>query len=195
MTPAARIDQMHRVTSIRSGDTRAIGELLEALIPVLRTRLHRLLGPSSDLDDVLQDTLIEIAKALPKYEGRSSVTTYAHRIMLRCAYKHFSTRKRRHALSLELVPSSIDDIDPESRSIHREALRRLYRCLDSMSEKRRVTFVLCDVEGMTPSEVAKIEQVPALVIRARLMHARSEVSARLGKDPLLQSFVRPAGEP
>jgi RNA polymerase sigma-70 factor (ECF subfamily) len=148
----------------------------------------RLLGPSGDHDDASQEALIEIARALPQFEGRASVETLAHKITVRVAYRHFG---RRRESPLELVPPPADTVDPESRAASREALRRLYRCLDRLPEKRRVAFVLCAVEGLSPTEAAEVEGTSSLAMRSRLMHAREEIARRLGPDPY---FTTPRGE-
>ena len=47
----------------------ADADALVALLPKVRRWLHRLLGPGAALDDVTQDALIEIARALPRFRG------------------------------------------------------------------------------------------------------------------------------
>jgi RNA polymerase sigma-70 factor, ECF subfamily len=120
-----------------------------------------------------------LAELLPRFEGRSSLGTLAHRITVRVAYRVFEKR-RRAGPTLELVASEGDESDPESQAADRETLRRLYRCLDRLPEKRRVAFVLCAIEGLTPGEAAALEGVSSLAMRSRLMHAREEVSRMMG---------------
>lgn len=166
--------------ALRAGDAAEIRRVLERVLPRVRAWMLRLLGPSADHDDASQEALVEIARALPQFEGRASVETLAHRITVRVAYRYFGKRRE---TPLELVPPPADTVDPESRAASREALRRLYRCLDRLPEKRRVAFVLCAVEGLTPTEAADLEGTSALAMRSRLLHAREEIARRLGPDP------------
>jgi RNA polymerase sigma-70 factor (ECF subfamily) len=175
-----------RLDAVRAGDPAALEQVLRELLPRIRTWLYRLLGPRSDIDDATQDALSELASALPRFEGRASFATLAHRITVRVAYRYFGTRQRDGALSLVAPPP--DEIDPESRAMHREALARLYRCLDRMPKKRRVAFVLCCVEGLSPQEAAEITGVSAVTMRSRLMHARSDVLRRLAGDPYVSAL-------
>jgi RNA polymerase sigma-70 factor (ECF subfamily) len=170
------------VDELRSGSPDAIRRALEHLMPKVRGWLYRMLGPSGDYDDATQVALMEIARALPKFEGRASLDTHAHRIVVRVAYRFFDNPRRRES-PLELVPPPADLVDPESRAASREALRRLYRCLERLPEKRRVAFLLCAVEGLSPQEAAEVEGTSALAMRSRLLHARDEVARRLGNDP------------
>ena len=182
-----------RLEAVRAGDAAVIEEVLTELLPRVRAWLFRLLGPRADVDDATQDALAEIAGALPRFEGRASFSTLAHRITVRVAYRYFGTKKRRET-SLSLVAPPPDEIDPESRAMHREALSRLYRCLDRLPKKRRIAFVLCCVEGLTPQEAAEVAGVSAVAMRSRLMHARAEVARRLSADPYVAALVGAAPE-
>ena len=175
-----------RVRRMKDGDAAALEELLHQLLPSVRRWLFRLLGPRPDLDDAVQDTLVALATALPRFEGRSRIDTFARRITLRVAYRYFG---RRHEAPLQLVPPPPDELDPESRAMDREALRRLYRCLDKLPEKRRAAFVLCAIEGLEPSEAAEVAGVTAVAMRSRLKHARREVERLLQRDPYVQALV------
>ncbi len=73
---------------LRAGDPDATRDALRALLPRVRGWLYRLLGGSADLDDATQDALAEIARFLPRFEGRSSLATAAHRITVRVAYRY-----------------------------------------------------------------------------------------------------------
>lgn len=168
-------------------------ELTEALVritPRVKAWLFRQLGPRYELDDALQDALTELARAIPRFDGRSSFETYAYRIVVRSASRH----RRRHGDArppLEAVPPPVDAIDPESRAMSREALRRLYDVLDRLPDKRRRAFILCRIEGLEPREAAEIEDVPSDVLRSRLRHACADVAEHLARDPYLaEAFSR-----
>lgn len=156
-------------------------EVLAALLPKVRRWLHRLLGPGAALDDVAQDVLIELARALPSFRGDSALDTFAYRITIRVASKALK-RRRDAEVSLELVPPQPDEIDPESRLAHRELVRALYRALDELPTRRRLTFVLCELEGMTPTEAAAVLGERASTVRSRLRRARDTVTERLRAD-------------
>src|SRR5262249_37605150 len=78
-----------RIALLRAGDPVAVREAVRELLPDVRKRLSRLLGNRSDLDDATQETLSEIARFLPRFEGRAKLDTVAYRITLRVAYRYF----------------------------------------------------------------------------------------------------------
>jgi RNA polymerase sigma factor (sigma-70 family) len=177
--------------ALRDGDRETIEAVLAELLPDVRHWLHRALGPDADLDDATQDALIELSRALRLHEGRASLRTFAYRVTARVAFRWIAIARRRRAYEtpLELVPLPADELDPESTVIQREALKRLYRCLDRMPEKRRMAFVLCVIEGLTPSEAAELEGTSGVTMRSRVMYARREVEQRLGGDRYVQRFT------
>jgi RNA polymerase sigma factor (sigma-70 family) len=177
-----------RVAAARAGDAAALSALLTELLPRVRAWLHRLLGPRADLDDATQEALTELALALPRFHGESALSTYAHTITVRTAYRFFG--KGGGETPLELVPLAAEELDPESRAMAREALRRLYRALRRLPANRRVAFVLCAIEGMTPAQAAEVEGTSAGAMRSRLMHARDELERLLAHDPYVGALVR-----
>jgi RNA polymerase sigma-70 factor (ECF subfamily) len=182
-------DHADRAARLRAGDPAAIRDALRELVPLVRGWLYRLLGASADLDDAAQEALAEIAQFLPRFEGRSSLATAAHRITVRVAYRHFGTRRD---VPLEIVPELVDPGSPtDARLMAREALIRLHRCLERMPAKRRVAFVLCAIEGMTPAEAARVADTTGLAMRCRLIHARREIARMLRHDPYLARWLAP----
>jgi RNA polymerase sigma-70 factor, ECF subfamily len=174
---------------LRAGDPDATRDALRALLPRVRAWLFRLLGSSSDLDDATQEALTEIARFLPRFEGRSSLATAAHRITVRVAYRYFGAGKAE--MPLESVPELVDPEHIESKVMAREALVRLHRCLDRLPPRRRVAFVLCAIEGLTPTEASRVAGTTALAMRARLIHARREIARMLKHDPYLARWINP----
>lgn len=181
-------DPAHLVR-LRDGNPDAIRATLRALLPLVRRWLVRLLGVSSpDLDDATQDALTEIARFLPHFEGRSKLETAAHRITVRVAYRYFSIAP---SVSLDDAPEPIDHAaDPEARLEAREALAHLQRCLARLPTKRRTAFVLCAIEGLSPTEAAAIANTTALAMRCRLVWARREIARMLQSDPYLSTLLR-----
>ena len=54
-----------------------------------------------------------------------------------------------------------------------------YPVLQQLSEKKRVVFVLSDLEELTSPEVAEILAIPEATVRTRLFYARKELAVLL----------------
>lgn len=171
-------------------EAQALETVLRAIAPDMRRWVARHLGPEPDLDDATQDALIELACALERFEGRSKLSTYAHRIGVRVALRHAKRhrKRRRNLRALAALPAE-GMVTPESVALGREGIARLYAALDHLSERHRTAFVLCDVESLSHDEAAAIEKVSLDTLRKRLHRARVDLRKRLADDPVLGSYV------
>jgi RNA polymerase sigma-70 factor (ECF subfamily) len=172
-----------RLVALRAGEAAVIEEVLHELLPRVRGWLYRRLGPDGGLDDATQEALTEIARALPRYQGHSSLGVYAYRITARVASRQVARRvehRKRFAVDggeAKSVPS--DGRDPEQSVLEREALNVVLSCLSRLPSRRREAFILVELEGMSAQEAAEHVGVTAQAIRARVMHARRELQRRL----------------
>ncbi len=164
------------VDRLRSRDDVVIDRVMRELVPQVRKWLLLHLGPRDDLDDATQDALSEIASALHRFEGRSSLATLARRITLRTSY-HYYRRTRPEPPSVERQAP-----DPERQVSARRALERLHGALRTLPERRRAAFVLCAVEQLTPAEAAEVLGISANAMRSLVCRARQEVEALIEGD-------------
>jgi len=164
------------VDRLRSRDDAVIDRVLRELVPEVRRWMFLHLGPRHDLDDAAQDALSEIASALHRFEGRSSLATLARRITLRTSYRYYRRRRT------EPLDPEVDAPDPERQVAARRALERLHEALGKLPERRRAAFVLCAVEQLTPAEAADVLGVSANAMRSLLCRARQDVEALLEGD-------------
>src|SRR5262245_35534941 len=138
-----------------AGDRQAQRALLaDQRAPIHRT-LFRILGSNRDIEDVLQDTFLEIFRSLERFRGDSSLTRYCCIIATRVAWAYLDRRKPTH--SLELVPEPIAaEPDAHQHALSREAARRLYAALDRLEPKLRIAFALAVVDQRSIPEVAEL---------------------------------------
>ncbi|QQR90613.1 MAG: RNA polymerase sigma factor [Myxococcales bacterium] len=180
------------VSALQTGDPAEIEFALRVLLPKLQGWLYRLIGNASDLEDAVQDALIELSTALANFRGDSKITTYAHAVAVRVAYRYFRKKKKRSEFPSELPPESgifNEKNDLEQRYIQREAIARLKRCIERLPEKRRVAFILCAVEGLKPNEAAQVVGISSEAMRTRLKHSRREILRLIRGDSVLEGFV------
>src|SRR4051812_4208881 len=78
--------------AVRTRDPATIRRVLEGIAPSVRGVCRAVMGPQhADLEDAIQECLIEILRALPKYRFEGAIIGYASRIALRCS---IAARKR-----------------------------------------------------------------------------------------------------
>jgi len=186
-TPQQKAEPRDRLALVRGGDATALHELLVELLPQVRRYLHRLLGERAWTEDAVQDALVELAKALPKFRGGAQLSTYVFRICTRVGYRSLRAHSRRET-SLGLIPEDTQIADLRSHVARREVLRRLYRCLDELKPDRRIAFVLCAIEGYDSHEAAAIVGIRPANMRARLKRARRDLARLIDADVLLSKM-------
>jgi RNA polymerase sigma-70 factor (ECF subfamily) len=182
--PRALVATDDRLEGLRAGHAAAIEETLAELSPKVRGWVYRRVGPDGGADDIAQDALTEIARALPSFEGHSSLVTYAYRICRRVIGHQVRRRRARGEVpvgdAIEDSPSTSDSgCDPERTAIARQALRRVLNCLDRMPSRCREAFILCELEGASPQQAAELIGTTPNAVRSRLMRARRELERRL----------------
>jgi RNA polymerase sigma-70 factor (ECF subfamily) len=64
----------------------------------------------------------------------------------------------------------------------RDARRQMQSVLSRMTERRRTTFFLFEIEGYTGDEIAALEGVPVNTIYTRLYHARRDFMKLLAES-------------
>lgn len=169
-----------------------------ALFDRERVRVHRLLyrvvGSNTHMDDLVQDTFLEIFRSLPGFRGESSLRTWIDRCAVRVAYAHFRRKGRTPSLQ-PISEEPADEVGVEERASVREAVRRLYRHLSQLDPRQRIAFTLFAIEGRTQSEIAEITGSTLGTVKIRVWRARHALAKRAKNDPLLSEFLADADRP
>jgi RNA polymerase sigma-70 factor, ECF subfamily len=183
------IEEAELVARCRDGEPEALRRLFDRERSRVHRLLYRVVGSNAHMDDLLQDTFLEVFRSLPGFRGESSIRTWIDRCAVRVAYAHFR-RKARHG-TLEPIGDSLgsDAPGPEERTSRREAVRRLYAELARLEPKQRMAFTLCAMEGRTLLEVAEIMETTVAAAKVRVWRARRALESRAHKDPLLSEFL------
>ncbi len=175
----------------RAGDAQAIEALLERhQAQVYRFGLKMCRDPE-DAKDVLQDTLLSMARGVRGFRGASSISTWLYTIA-----RSFCIKKRRRS---KLAPGEDRSLDTEMFAEGRqltdpaqspdEALagkhveRAPEQAIGSLEPMYREVLLLRDVEGLTAPEVAEVLGVTVQAVKSRLHRARLSVRAQVA--PLL----------
>jgi RNA polymerase sigma-70 factor (ECF subfamily) len=131
------------------------------------------LGRGEDPSDLVQETYERALRALPRFEGRSSVRSWLLAIARNVCADSVRRARRRRSL--------------EGRWTHEQALAdhsgalELGILLDGISPDRREAFLLTQVVGLTYVEAAEVVGVPVGTIRSRVARARDDLAADLGR--------------
>src|SRR3984885_15222019 len=144
--------------------------------------VYRMLSGRGDIDDVIQEVFVQVHKSLKDFRGQSKFSTWLHRVTVNVVLMHRRAARSRPVFADEPPAEPIlrsKDIGPDEDAERRERIRAFGRLLARLPDKKRVVFVLHELEGIAPGEIAKIVGAPVLTVRTRLFYARREIEAML----------------
>jgi RNA polymerase sigma-70 factor, ECF subfamily len=150
--------------------------------------VYRMLGGPSDLEDVVQEVFVQVFRSLKDFRGQSKFSTWLHRVTVNVVLMHRRSARSRPVLTEEAPEGRLGDDEsplPDEDVERRERMRAFQRLLARLADKKRVVFVLHELEGLSPGEIAEIVSAPVLTVRTRLFYARRELEAMLPEEPSL----------
>ncbi len=158
----------------RGGDPRAFLEIVRAHDPALRALAWRLLDDRDRMDDVLQEAYIRAYRALARFDARSAVGTWLHRIVYNACIDDL--RRRRPTVPLEAVPDRPDDRPGPEQVAARQDLAT---ALAALPPDQRATVLLVDAEGFDHAAAAEVLGIAPGTVASRLHRARAALRAAL----------------
>ncbi len=186
-----RIDE-RLVDAYKRGNSHALSELYRHHSRRVESVARNVIGPSDELEDVVQDVFIEVQRALHRFRGEARFTTWLHRVTVNVALQHLRKGKRKGWLrwvSLDRVPGNRHAVSQDKRIEARESVQGLYLALDGITDKKRVVFTLYELEGMSLEEVAQAVGTSVNTVKSRLYHARREIFAEVKRKGLLPTHT------
>ncbi|MBI2897991.1 MAG: sigma-70 family RNA polymerase sigma factor [Deltaproteobacteria bacterium] len=175
----------------RGGDRAA----LEALLVRHQPRVYRfgmkMCRDPEDASDVLQETLLTMARTVRDFRGASSVSTWLYTIA-----RSFCIKKRRRS---KFAPEALESLEgelerdgshppdpargPEEELAGRQIEAALEAAISALEPMNREVLVLRDIEGLTAPEAAEVLGIGVDAVKSRLHRARVAVRNQVG--PLL----------
>lgn len=177
--PVARI-----VERCQEGDPAAFRELFDRHVAGVHRHLSLLIGPSADVDDLVQLVFLNVFQSIARFRGQSAFSTWLFRITINVARQEIRVRGRHRRLSsalteVSMVRGTSVRQTPENRLATWE---KVYDVLDQISMKKRETFILYTYEGYSLEEIARLLGSSVSTIGSRLQSARKEILAILEQE-------------
>lgn len=172
-----------------AGDYDAFDELHLLLEPGIRRFVGRLIGYSSEVDDIVQDTFLSLYLNMHKIDPPENLRPYVFRIARNRCYDNLRRDGRYERVSLDEEPVhvrvsfEVADADPSPEDITHWLLLGLEvrEAMDHLPEMQRQTLILYSEEEMSYAEIAEVMEVSIGTVKSRLFHAKK----------MLRRLVRP----
>ena len=159
-------------------------EAIAQLLPAFRRKVFGLaysfLRNREAAEDVTQDVFIKVWRALPRFDGRASVSTWIYTIARNASLSALRARHPQSSLSDPEAMEAVEAIDPAPSAdamVDRAALLRL---VDQLPTKQRQVVMLFYMEEQSHEEVATMLSMPVGTVKTLLHRARASLSAAVG---------------
>jgi RNA polymerase sigma-70 factor, ECF subfamily len=166
----------------------------------LLAHCYRMTGSLHDAEDLVQETFLRAWKAYDRFERKSSIRTWLHRIATNTCLTALEGRQRRPLPTglgtshtdptaalverrevpwLEPLPNVTDDpADPSAIVGSRESVRLAFvAALQHLSARQRAVLLLRDVLQWKSAEVAEAIGTTTIAVNSLLQRARSQLEA------------------
>ncbi len=190
---------MDIATAISRNDNKAAEDFVREHIQWMQVVARRMLGNDASAQDAVQEAFADAFSSIAKFEGRSKLKTWLHRIVVnRCLMILRSTRRKAEEQIDGLMPQfdsldcrieepwskllSADEICEQKQlsTMVREAIGRL-------PDSFRIVLLLRDIEGYSTREVATQLDLSESNVKVRLHRARSALKQLI--EPVLKGHV------
>ena len=189
-------DEEGLIADLRSGDREATTRFVQTNIGWMRAVARRLLKDEGLAEDAVLEPLIKALNNIDRFERRSKLSTWLHRITVNEALMKLRSRKRLEEEPVDPLLPEFDAnacrIEPpwqrlaDADEILDQGRRRdLIRSkIETLPESYRIVLMLRDIEEMTTAEVAEYLGITESNVKVRLHRARSALKKIL--EPLLR---------
>jgi RNA polymerase sigma-70 factor (ECF subfamily) len=162
----------------RAGDRDALDALLRRHEAHLHAVCRRLTGDPTDALDALQDAMIAIVRGLPRFDGRSKVGTWMHRVATNACLDELRRRRRRPT---DPLPEHETDPHDGAPTVADTVTDRtsIDAALALLAPEYRAPLVLRDLMGHDYATIAELLDIPPGTVRSRIARGRAALSRHL----------------
>ncbi len=157
-------------------------------IDALKTFAFHLSPNDADANDLVQEAYLKAYRFIDKYEGGTNAKAWLFKI-LKNAYINEYRKKSKRPTKVDFQEIISYQGGENSRLPGYTDLRNdlfndllgdeVTHAINALPLDYRTVILLCDVEGFTYEEIAKIIEVPIGTVRSRLFRARNLLKKRL----------------
>src|SRR5262249_36976287 len=154
----------------------AFAELVRRHGPVVRAACHRALGASPDADDAFQVVFVILARKAATLRNSARLGPWLHTVAVRAANRVRQMARRRQDREPQVSAMPEPALPPPEPD---DWLPLLDAEIQRLPERLRVPLVLCELEGKSRAEAARLLGLKEGTLSSRLARAREVLRKRL----------------
>lgn len=166
------------VSRVATGDPAAIRALAARKLPRLLSLAGRLLGETSEAEDVAQEAMIRAWRQAASWQpGPAKFDTWLHRVALNLCYDRL---RRRREIVTDTPPEQTDEGPAPDRGLEaRDVGRRVAAAMRALPDRQREAVTLCHYQELTNIEAAATMRISVEALESLLSRGRRALRAAL----------------
>jgi RNA polymerase sigma-70 factor (ECF subfamily) len=179
-------DDVRLMRLIGQGDTDALAELISRHQALVSGTAARMLGSSSDVEDIAQQVFVRVWKSAPRYIPTAKFTTWLLKITRNLVFNEMRRTKRHAHVPLQPDPQTeeIPLPDPVTQGpaeslLEAELQRKIEHAIEALPEKQRMAVVLRRYHDLSYEQIAEVLDLSVPAVKSILFRARTELRERL----------------
>lgn len=178
------------IEALKSGNREEFSKLVDGYSGMIYRLALKMIGNSSDAEDVLQNTFLKAFQHIAEFEARSSLSTWLYRIGANEAL--MLIRKRRPEMVLSEIGAEDSEQEdyypaqftdwcclPEDEFLSTESKAALDQAVQHLPENLRIVFILRDIEALSIQETSEALDLSETNVKTRLLRARLRLREEL----------------
>jgi RNA polymerase sigma-70 factor (ECF subfamily) len=172
------------------GDKAAIAIVWDRYSRLVRGVLFGALGPDQAIEDLVQEVFVGFIRGASHIQDGAALRGYLASLAVRQAALEIRKRKVRRWVGLTPTGELPEQSTPRGPELeHRHALEALHRVLERLSTRRRMTFLLRQVQGLEIIESARALGVSESTFRRELQFAKDFITHSASSEPALATYL------
>ncbi len=162
----------------QKGDTVAYRSLLSDLIPVIRRTVIKSLPNPQNADDVVQDVLLSVHKALHTYDPKRPFMPWVYSIIQFRKTDYLRQYYAQH----DNVKLSLDDPDTPDYLVisgHNGTTKDIEEAFDTLPDQQKKVVELMKIKGYSAEEVSKKTGMSISAVKVSAHRALQKIKERL----------------
>lgn len=188
-------DEPALIERLKKGDSEAFEQLVRAAGGRMLAVARRMMPNEDDARDAVQDAFLSAFKSISKFDERSMLTTWLHRITVNACLMKLRAKRRRPEASIDALFPTFDETghrrnpgaawrDHEPDRLESNELRTLVRDkIEELPEIYREVLLLRDIAELDSQQTAQYLGLSIPAVKTRLHRARQALRELL--DPFM----------
>ena len=182
------MNEKELIARLQSRDEAAFEELIRLYEKKVYTLCVRMCGNTEDAEEAAQDAFLALWRGIDRFRQESSLSTWIYRLAANACIDLIRRRKKSAgSISLDDEELFVDAPDPAPQphelAEQREAQRALREGLMSLPPEYRSILILREIEGLSYSEIAAVQELELGTVKSRISRGRT----------LLRNFLSVSG--